>query len=55
MDHKKACVVLVSEAGMVMKFVCLCPGSRGNQTRLHMSNKEPLNTRVGILILATLL
>lgn len=43
MDHTKACVVLVSEAGMVIKFVYLCFGSRGNQTRLHMSNKKLLN------------
>ena len=50
MDHTKACVVLVSEAGMVMKFVYLCFGSRGNQTRLHISNKKLLNRLIQVYL-----
>jgi hypothetical protein len=49
-DHTKACVVLVSEAGMAMKFVYLCSGSRGNLTILHMSNKKSLNRLIRVYL-----
>lgn len=50
MDHTEACVVLVSEGGVVMKFVYLYSGSRGNQTRLHMSNKISRNRLIQVYL-----